>query len=487
VHIFSMCATSENQQATGCLQFIHSPITFKIMNAFILKIFGQFSDRPLHQNFRRKLPKFPWFLAPLYLLAACQPTPPSTSQSPTASPSPNAIATAPDVEGQLKIGTLLPLSGDLAQYGQPMQDTAGLLVETVNACGGAVGKPVKLVSTDDQTDPAAGAAGMTKLAEIDRVGAVVGAAGSAVSNAAVDIAVRAKVVQISPSSTSPGFSDRAKKGDFKGFWFRTAPADTLQSGALAQLAQQQGFKTVNILTINNDYGNGLAQAFTNSFEKLGIKLNTTPVKYAENATTFDSELSNAFQGSPDAVLIVAYPETGSLILKAAYEQGHLGGKTKLLLTDGMKTDNLGDLIGKAPDGKYIASGVMGTAPSAAGPALTSFTQMYEQRFNRKPSVFDPNTWDAMAVVVLAAEAAKATTGTEIQAKMKDVANAPGGKVTDVCQALKLVREGKDVDYQGASSGVDFDQQGDMMDSKYDVWTVGEDGKVKVLSTVNVGG
>jgi ABC-type branched-subunit amino acid transport system substrate-binding protein len=418
----------------------------------------------------------------LSLLTACQPT---TNSSSTASPQ-APIASAPDISGQLKIGTLLPLSGDLAQYGQPMQDTAGLLIETVNACGGVMGKPVKLVSTDDQTDPAAGAAGMTKLAEVDRVGAVVGAAGSAVSNAAVDIAVRSKVVQISPSSTSPGFSDRAKKGDFQGFWFRTAPADTLQSGALAQLAQQQGFKTVNILTINNDYGNGLAKAFTQSFGKLGIKLNNLPVKYAENATTFDSELSTAFQGKPDAVLIVAYPETGSLILKAAYEQGHFGGKTKLLLTDGMKTDNLGDLIGKTADGKYIATGVMGTAPSAAGPALATFNALYEKKFNRKPSVYDPNTWDATAVLVLAAEAAKATTGPEIQAKMKEVANAPGEKVTDVCQALKRVQSGQEIDYQGASSAVDFDAQGDMMDSKYDVWTVGEDGKVKVTSTVTVG-
>jgi ABC-type branched-subunit amino acid transport system substrate-binding protein len=315
---------------------------------------------------------------PLLLLTACQPAPSDSSATPSLTP----ITTAPPVEGQVKLGTLLPLTGDLAQYGQPMQDSVGLLVETVNACQGVLGKPVALISEDDQTDPAAGAAGMTKLAEVDKVGAVVGAAGSAVSSAAIDIAVRNQVVQISPSSTSPEFTTRAAKGDFQGFWFRTAPPDTFQGDALAQVAQQQGFKTVSVLALNNDYGNGLVQSFTPAFKKLGgtVVNEASPTLYAEKATTFDSELSAAFQGEPDAVLVIAYPETGSLILKAAYEQGLLGGKTKLLLTDGMKTDKLAELVGKGTDGKFITAGVVGTAASAGGPANAAFVRAYKSKF-----------------------------------------------------------------------------------------------------------
>jgi branched-chain amino acid transport system substrate-binding protein/neutral amino acid transport system substrate-binding protein len=79
----------------------------------------------------------------------------------------------------------------------------------------------------------------------------VGAASSAVASAAVDIAVRNQVVMISPSSTSPVFTERARKGDFQGFWFRTAPPDTFQGEALAKLAQTQGFKSVSLLAVNN--------------------------------------------------------------------------------------------------------------------------------------------------------------------------------------------------------------------------------------------
>ncbi|HEY9639396.1 MAG TPA: ABC transporter substrate-binding protein, partial [Coleofasciculaceae cyanobacterium] len=381
-------------------------------------------------------------IALLLLTAACGSNSSTPGESPAASSAPAASPAASGVEGALKIGTLLPITGDLAQYGTTMQDSAALLIETVNACQGVLGKPVQLISEDDQTDPSAGAAGMTKLTEVDKVAGVVGAAGSAVSMAAVDIAVRNQVVEISPSSTSPDFTTRADKGDFKGFWFRTAPPDTFQGDALAQLAQQQGAKKVAILAINNDYGNGLIQSFIPAFKKLGgtVTNESSPTKYAPDASTFDSELRAAFSGQPDAVLLVAYPETGSLVLKAAFEQGLLNGKTKILLSDGMKTDKLAELAGKA-DGKFIAAGVVGTAPSAGGPAIAQFTQVYKTKFNRAPNVYDPNTYDAAAVLVLAAEAAKSTSGAAVKDKISEVANAPGEQVSDVCKALQLVRQG----------------------------------------------
>ncbi|MBD1911987.1 MULTISPECIES: ABC transporter substrate-binding protein [unclassified Leptolyngbya] len=424
-------------------------------------------------------------IALLLLVTACQNNT-STAESPAASASASPAAASAD--GPFKLGSLMPLTGDLAQYGQTMQDSINLLVDTTNSCGGALGQPIELISEDDQTDPAAGAAGMTKLAEVDRVGAVVGAAGSAVSSAAVDIAVRNQVVQISPSSTSPSFTDRAKNGDFKGFWARTAPPDTFQGDALAQLAREQGFNTVAVLAINNDYGNGLLEAFVPAFEALGgtVVNKDNPTKYAENATTFDSELQSSFGDKPDAVLVIGYLETGSLILKSAYEQGLLGGDTKVLLTDGMKSDELAENVGKGSDGQFITTGVIGTAPSAGGPAIDAFTKLYQEKFNRAPNVYDPNSWDAAAILVLAAEAAKSGRGADIEAKLDEVANAPGEVVTDVCKGLELVRAGTDIDYQGASGTVDFNAQGDVVGS-YDVWTIGDDGKVKVESTINVGG
>jgi branched-chain amino acid transport system substrate-binding protein/neutral amino acid transport system substrate-binding protein len=101
-------------------------------------------------------------------------------------------------------------------------------------------------------------------------------------------------------------------------------------------------------------------------------------------------------------------------------------------------------------------------------------------------VFDPNTWDAAAVLALAAEAAQSNEGTAIRDALNEVANAPGEPVSDVCQALELVREGTDIDYQGASGTVDFNAEGDVVGS-YDVWTVTDEGAIEVLNVVEVEG
>lgn len=395
---------------------------------------------------------------------------------------------APAERTPLKIGTLLPLTGDLSQYGASMQDAARLLVQTVNGCGGVVGQPVELVAEDDQTEPTAGAAAMSKLAEVDRVAVVVGGASSAVASAAVNIGVRNHVILISPSSTSPVFTERAFKGDFQGFWFRTAPPDTFQGEAIARLAKAQNLRSVAVLVVNNDYGNGLLGSFMPAFEKLGgtVTNKDKPTKYSPDSSTFGAIVNDAFRGHPDAVLLIAYPETGSLILRTAYQQGLLTKTTRVLATDGMKEANIADLVGKNASGEYLMAGVVGTAPSAGGLGLQNFQTLYQKQFRRSPKIFDPNTWDAMALVVLAAEASKSTNGAVIKNAIREVATPPGEAVTDVCRALSLIRQGQSINYQGASGSVDLNEQGDVT-GNYDIWTIDSNGRLNTVGAIAVTG
>lgn len=395
---------------------------------------------------------------------------------------PNPPSTSTSGKG-LKLGSLLPSTGDLAPVGQPMIDTVPLLVKTVNACGGVNGEPVTLISEDDQTDPTAGNAAMTKLAEVDRVAGVVGSFASSVSQAAVDVAARNKVLLISPGSTSPVFTERAKQGDFQGYWARTAPPDTYQARALAQLANERGFKRVATLVINNDYGVGFEQEFVQAFEKLGgtVVNKQKPTRYDPKATTFETEAAAAFGGKPDAVIAVLYAETGSLLLKSAYEQGLMQG-VQVMLTDGVKSDTFASQVGKTSEGKYIIEGAIGTVPGADGKALESLSQLWQQEKNQPPAAYVPQTWDAAALVVLAAEAAKSNSGEAIAAKIREVANGPGTEVSDVCQALAMVRRGEDINFQGASGNVDIDANGDVI-GVYDVWEVKSDGKLGVIGKV----
>ena len=404
----------------------------------------------------------------------------TTTDNNSPSTTPN---TSQESEG-LKLGTLVPTTGDLSSIGQNMPVAAKLAVDTINACGGVNGEKVTLITEDSQTDPVAGSAAMTKLAEVDRVAGVVGAFASSVSTAALDVAVRNQVMLISPGSTSPVFTERAKKGEFDGFWARTAPPDNYQAQALAALANKQGFKQVSTVVINNDYGVAFEQQFDLAFTKLGGKVlnQNRPVRYDPKATTLDSEAAAAFGGNPDAVAAVLYAETGSLLLQAAFKQGLSEGVT-VLLTDGVYSEDFTKQVGKTADGTSIIAGALGTVPGADGQALAEFNSVWKKETGGLDvTAFVPHTWDAAILLMLAAEAADNNTGAGIKSKISEVAGGTGTEVTDPCQAIELIRQGEDINYQGASGNVDLDTNGDVV-GVYDVWKVNPDGTLVVIDKV----
>ncbi len=385
----------------------------------------------------------------------------------------------------LKLGALFPITGDLSSIGQNMPIAAQLAVDTINACGGVNGKPVTLVKEDDQTDPVAGTSAITKLTEVDRVVGVVGSFASSVSTAALDVAVRNKVMMISPGSTSPIFTDRAKKGEFNGFWARTAPPDTYQAQALAALAEKEGFNNVSTVVINNDYGVAFEQQFVNAFSKAGGNIldKDKPVRYDPKATTLDSEASAAFANQPDAVAAVLYAETGSLLLQAAFKQG-LTKDVTVLLTDGVYSEDFTKQVGKTADGTSIIAGALGTVPGADGKALADFTVLWKEKTGDKPvTAFVPHTWDATILLMLAAQSAGNNSGEGIKSNIREVSGGEGTEVTDPCQGMELLRKGEKINYQGASGNVDIDENGDVI-GVYDVWRVNPNGSLEVIDKIS---
>ncbi|MGY6529972.1 MAG: ABC transporter substrate-binding protein [Cyanobacterium sp.] len=386
-------------------------------------------------------------------------------------------------EGGLRLGSLFPTTGDLASIGQNMPIAARLAVDTINACGGVNGEPVTLINEDDQTDPAAGSAAMTKLAEVDRVHAVVGSFASSVSTAALDVAVRNRVMMISPGSTSPVFTERAENGEFEGFWARTAPPDTYQAQALAALARQRGFSNVSTVVINNDYGVGFERQFNDSFTDLGgnVLNKDRGVRYDPRATTLDSEAAAAFANNPDAVAAILYAETGSLLLQSAFQQGLTDGVT-ILLTDGVYSEDFTQQVGTRADGTSIIAGALGTVPGADGQALDSLRALWQENIGTELTAFVPHTWDATVLLMLAAEAGGSNSGEVIRDNLLEVAGGDGIEVTDPCEAMELIRNGETINYQGASGNVDIDENGDVV-GVYDVWQVNSDGSLEVVDKI----
>jgi neutral amino acid transport system substrate-binding protein len=377
-------------------------------------------------------------------------------------------------EEGVKIGTLLSITGDLAPYGGPMEKAAVLAIDEVNANGGLLGQQVTMINEDSQTSEIAAVDGANKLVNINKVPVIIGAAGSSISLSFIEITTGNNVVQISPSNTAPDFTTY----DDNDFYFRTCPSDALQGKAMALLAIEENYTTASTLVLNNAYGVGFETVFVEEFKSMGGKV-LDRVKYDPQASTFNSEIEEAAQGNPDVIILISYPETGSLILKAAYEKGAMDN-IEWLLSEGLKDETLAESVGKDTQGNYIIAGFKGTAPdpTVTGPAYDTFNDAYKAKYGTVTTTFTSNTYDAAAVIALAIEKAGSADGTAIRDNIRAVANPPGIEVTDIGEGLRLIREGTDINYQGASGDVNFDINGDITTAYYAKWQVADDGSVE---------
>ena len=189
------------------------------------------------------------------------------------------------MQGEVKVGVMQSLTGDLGSYGGPMTDAIKLAAKQVNANGGVLGKQIMILAEDDQTNNVAAVDAVNKLVKVDRVPVIVGATGSGPSMSIIDITTKSGVMQISSSNTGTEFTTY-KDNDL---YFRTASSDALQGAAMAKLAKELGYKTASTIVINNPYGVGFEDVFVKAFEADGGKV-LEKVKYDPSQTVFDSEV-----------------------------------------------------------------------------------------------------------------------------------------------------------------------------------------------------
>ncbi len=376
------------------------------------------------------------------------------------------------------IGVLYAYTGDLGVYGEPRTNAMEMAVKEVNDNGGVLGKRLKLITRDTETSDEVAITKARELVGVLKVPVIIGTTGSGPCMAVIDYTTSNGVLQISPSVTAAEFTDYPDNDLF----FRTCPSDALQGIAMARLAIQQGYKTASTLVIWNPYGIGFEEAFTKKFEQLGGKVLASE-RYDPATAAFDAVVEKVASKNPDFVMLCAYPDTGSEILKAADKNGYIND-IGWLLSEGLMSDDLAEMVGKDDAGNYIIAGLKGTAPDprVVGPAYEEFKKNYTALYGQEPIGYCANAYDAVALVALALEKTGdvSSSGTAIRDCLRDVANPPATlKTTDLGEALRIVREGDfSVNYLGASGDISFDTNGDVKGS-YCEWFIADNGEVEL--------
>jgi ABC-type branched-subunit amino acid transport system substrate-binding protein len=213
----------------------------------------------------------------------------------------------------LKIGALLPHTGDLAIAGPPIFAAVQLAVRELNEAGGVLGQPVQYFDGDDGTDPKVASATVDKHIAAG-VQVIIGAAASGITKAVLPKVVAAGRVLISPSATS----DELTTIDDKGFFFRTSPPDVLQAKALVDVIMRFGAQRVVVVAREDSYGTGLRNRVGEELKAAGIKPERIKLMSYQVRESYDvglfGEIATATTGfKPDAVLVIGFEESSNVI------------------------------------------------------------------------------------------------------------------------------------------------------------------------------
>jgi len=383
----------------------------------------------------------------------------------------------------LTIGDIVPLTGDLADFGPPGRKAADLAVEQIQEGidEAGVDHQVSIQHEDEQTDPQAAVDAARTLTGDDAT-CLTGAWASADTiPVARSVSAREGALQISPASTS----DEITTLEDEGLLNRTVPPDSLQGPALADAMEEElgGAEgtTVNIGARNDAYGTGLADAFRAAWEEKGGVIGQEVV-YDPEQPSYNSEATQLTEGEPDAYAIFDFPETFGKVGPALVRTGNYDASTAFV-TDGLASDSLPDDVGEEG-----TEGTRGTRPGAPdeGAPSEAFDELYTEAGGEDRQTFDAQNFDAVMLCYLAAVAAGSTDGAEMAAQVGAVSGPGGTKYTweELPEAIEALQNGEDIDYEGASGPVDLNEAGDATAGVYDLFEY-TDGALEVTGEVPI--
>ncbi|WP_407524623.1 branched-chain amino acid ABC transporter substrate-binding protein [Methylobacterium oryzisoli] len=352
------------------------------------------------------------------------------------------LAWAGTAQAQIKIGVAGPLTGSSAAFGAQLKNGAEQAVADINKAGGINGQKITLVVADDAADPKQGVSVANKFAA-EGVKAVVGHFNSGVSIPASEIYAESGIVQITPASTNPKFTERK-------LWntFRTCGRDD-QQGAVAGGYLAQNFKGKNIAFVHDKtpYGRGLADETLKSLKAKGGK-DVLFEGINPGEKDYSALVSKLKQAKADVVYFGGLHTEAGLIVRQMRDQGL---NAPLMSGDGITDKEFAQIAGPGSDGT-----LMTFSPDARkNPNAKDVVAAFKAR-NYDPEAYTLYSYAAVQILKQAMEDAKST---------------DGKKVADVMHSGKAFRT--------VIGDISYDKKGDITRPDYVMymWKKGNDGRI----------
>jgi branched-chain amino acid transport system substrate-binding protein len=340
-----------------------------------------------------------------------------------------------------KIGVIAPLSGDLAALGKGISNSVDLALKQANESQAIPGWTLELAAEDDQATPDVGKNAATKLASDTDVVAVVGTLNSSVAQSVQPVLAAANITQVSPANTGTALTKGAEFATAPkrtyATYFRTCTTDAIQGPFAARyLFEKAGIKEVATVHDKKTYGQGLVDAFTEEYTKLGGTVVAAETINPDD-DKYDAVISKIKPSNPQVVYYGGeYPQAGpfSQQMKAA------GLNVPLMGGDGIYSGEFIKLAGATSNGD-LATAI--GAPTEELASAKAFVEAYEAGGYADPyEAYGAYSYDAANAIINA-----------LKVSLADADGAEAARQATV-EAMS------NVSFDGVTGKVAFDEYGD---------------------------
>ena len=330
----------------------------------------------------------------------------------------------------IKLGVLLSLTGDSANYGKRSLNGLQWAVEKLNAEGGISSKKIDLVIEDTMSSPKDAVAAINKLITVDKVNVIVGDIISGTTIAIAPIAEKNRVLLFAPGASHPSLRDA---GDFI---FRNWTSDDFDGKVMAQYLLKKEIKELGLIIQKTDYTFGLAKALKEAFVKGGGIIRGTE-EFDTGDTDMRTQLSKLKASNIKHVYISAYsPGTGQILKQAkeiAYEPKWYASLT-------VDTPECANIAGDTRNGVVFTTPAFD--PNDSRPEVKQFITGFRDRFGDDPEAVAGHAYDAINILYM-------------------VISRVGGDADDIRRELYKVRN-----FPGVTGITSFDEHGDVIKGIY---------------------
>lgn len=367
----------------------------------------------------------------------------------------------------IKVGILTPLTGAGGNDGPRMLKAMQAVFEEVNKAGGVMGRRINTVIEDDQTNPEAAVRAARKLIEVDKVSVILGTWASAVTSAVAPVCWESKTFIMTVSG-----ADSITQLPHQGFLVRTQPTSKLQAIAHATYIAELGKRKIGILGIQAPFALATKQHLDDHMKTVGGSV-VSHVIYEKDKPSYRSEIDQVMAAKPDFLYLNGYATDTVVVLRDLW-------KANIDLPKFCQTYAVpqATLDANPPE---VSEGILTGTPSADVDS-NAYKLAADRLGLKEVDGFQAQATDWASLTALTIGKAKDSAGVAMKENIRKISQGGGQKVYSAVEGLKLLADGKEINYEGASGPCDFNEIGDITRCRFR-YTQVKKGKLEFLKIV----